>query len=79
MNELSKEQYRILYQKIKNIQNKLNNLEDIYEELFLNIKDGITINDKVFLHESLDNIKKNINNIKQETIYEIIPNINNKI
>lgn len=79
MDELTKEQYRILYQKYQNIKNKLNNIEDLYEDLFSNIKEGLIIDNKVFLHDNLNNIKKSINNVKNETINEIIPNINNKI
>ena len=79
MDELIKEQYRVLYQKYQNIKNKLNNIEDLYEDLFLNIKEGLVIDNKVFLHDNLNNIKKSISNVKNETINDIIPNINNKI
>ena len=77
--QILKEQYLILKDKMNVIKNEINELEDIYEDLIINIKDSFMINDKIIFEDSFDEIKKDLNTIKEETINEVIPNINNKI
>ena len=63
----------------KAIRAMLEELEDIYEDLIINIKDGLMINDKIIFEDAFNKIKTDLNNIKEETINELIPTINNKI
>ena len=77
--EILKQEYIILRDKMNVIKKNLIELEDIYEDLIINIKDGFMINDKIIFEDDFNKLKTDINNIKEETINEIIPTINNKI
>ena len=77
--ELNKELYRNLQQKLYIIKNKLNDLETEYENLILNTKKNILINNKIIFENDFENINRKFKRIKQDTINEIIPNINNKL
>lgn len=77
--EILKQEYIILRDKINVIKKNLIELEDIYEDLIINIKDGFMINDKIIFEDDFNKIKTDLNNVKEETINEIIPTINNNI
>lgn len=77
--EILKQEYIILRDKMNVIKKNLIELEDIYEDLIINIKDGFMINDKIIFEDEFNKLKTDINNIKEETINELIPTINNKI
>ena len=77
--EILKQEYIILRDKMNVIKKNLIELEDIYEDLIINIKDGFMINDKIIFEDEFNKIKTDQNNIKEETINELIPTINNKI
>ena len=77
--EMLKQDYIVLRDKMNVIKKKLIELEDIYEDLIINIKDGFIINNKIIFEDEFDKIKQDLNNIKEETTNEIIPTINNKI
>lgn len=77
--EILKQEYIILRDKMNVIKKNLIELEDIYEDLIINIKDGFMINDKIIFEDDFNKIKTDLNNIKEETINELIPTINNKI
>ena len=77
--EILKQEYIILRDKMNVIEKNLIELEDIYEDLIVNIKDGFMINDKIIFEDEFKKIKNDLNNIKEETINEIIPTINNNI
>lgn len=77
--EILKQEYIILRDKMNVIKKNLIELEDIYEDLIINIKDSFMINDKIIFEDDFNKIKTDLNNIKEETINEIIPTINNNI
>ena len=77
--EILKQEYIILRDKMNVIKKNLIELEDIYEDLIMNIKDGFMINDKIIFEDDFNKIKTDLNNIKEETINELIPTINNNI
>ena len=77
--EILKQEYIILRDKMNVIKKNLIELEDIYEDLIINIKDGFMINDKIIFEDEFNKLKTDLNNIKEETINELIPTINNKI
>ena len=77
--EILKQEYIILRDKMNVIKKNLIELEDIYEDLIINIKDGFMINDKIIFEDDFNKLKTDLNNIKEETINELIPTINNKI
>lgn len=77
--EILKEEYAILRDKLYIIKRNLIELEDIYEDLIINIKDSFMIDNKILFEDSFDKIKTDLKAIKEETINEIIPSINNKI
>ena len=77
--EILKQEYIILRDKMNVIKKNLIELEDIYEDLIINIKDSFMINDKIIFEDDFNKIKTDLNNIKEETINELIPTINNKI
>ena len=77
--EILKQEYIILRDKMNVIKINLIELDDIYEDLIINIKDGFMINDKIIFEDDFNKIKTDLNNIKEETINELIPSINNKI
>ena len=77
--EILKEEYLILRDKMNIIKKDIIELEDIYEDLIINIKDSFMINDKIIFEDSFNDIKKDLNTIKEDIINEVIPTINNKI
>lgn len=77
--ELNKDNYRILQNKINIIKSKLTELEELHEDLILNTKNAFRINNKIIFEDDFDKTKQNLKTIKEETINEIIPSINNKI
>ena len=77
--EILKQEYIILRDKMNVIKKNLIELEDIYEDLIINIKDGFMINNKIIFEDDFNKLKTDLNNIKEETINELIPTINNKI
>ena len=77
--EILKQESIILRDKMNVIKKNLIELEDIYEDLIINIKDGFMINDKIIFEDEFNKIKTDLNNIKEETINELIPTINNNI
>lgn len=77
--EILKQEYIILRDKMNVIKKNLIELEDIYEDLIINIKDNFIIDNKIIFEDSFDKIKLDLKTIKEETINEIIPTINNNI
>lgn len=77
--EILKQEYIILRDKLYIIKKNLIELEDIYEDLIINVKDNFMIDNKIIFEENFDKIKTVLKTIKEETLNEIIPNINDKI
>ena len=77
--EITKEEYIILREQMNKINKKLIELEDVYDDLIVNVNDNFIINDRTIFEDDFNKIKKELKNIKEETINEVIPIINNKI
>lgn len=80
MNEqIDREKYINLKNNMYNIKVNIIELEDMYEDLIMNIKESFMIDNKIIYEEKFNQIQDNIKKIKNETINEIIPRINDKI
>lgn len=76
---LLRQKYKRLKLKVSKIANELVEVNDIHDEVILNMKQTLLINDSIVMNKVLDDIKatndKNINEISNE----VIPMINKKI
>ena len=76
---LLRQKYKRLKLKVSKIANELIEVSDIHDEVILNMKQTLLINDSIVMNKVLDDIKatnyKNINEISNE----VIPMINKKI
>lgn len=76
---LLRQKYKRLKLKVSKIANELVEVNDIHDEVILNMKQTLLINDSIVMNRVLDDIKatndKNINEISNE----VIPMINKKI
>lgn len=77
--EITKAKYRVLQKNLYTIKNRLFELEDIYENTISNVKNSFLIDKKIVFEEEFNQIKMDFTSIKEQTLNEIIPNINNKI
>lgn len=77
--QIDREKYINLKNNMYNIKLNIIELEDMYEDLIMNIKESFMIDNKIIYEEKFNQIQDNIKIIKNETINEIIPRINDKI
>ncbi|MBP3460855.1 MAG: hypothetical protein J6K21_00395 [Bacilli bacterium] len=72
-----------IYIKLKNdlyfIRKKINDLDDIHDELLSTMKEVLLIDNNVICNEEIYNNKKNIKFINNDIVNYVIPFINNKI
>ena len=78
MDEERRRKYFILQNKMINIKEKTNQVIDNYEDLIIELKNSLLINDKIIYHEELESNLSQIKNIKVDE-NKIIISINNKI
>lgn len=77
--EILKQKYRNLRSNLYNIRNKLNDLVDIHNGTYKNLKETIIIDNKIPEEDEFFEFKKNNQQIINELNNIVIPNINNRI
>lgn len=73
------QKYEVLKRELYIIREKIDLALNTYNDLKSTIKFGIIIDNKVPNEESLNNINKKINNIRNEITNIVIPSVNNKL
>lgn len=74
-----KERYLILKSKLRNICNKINDLDIKQDNLKTILKRSIIIDDKNPVSDKLSSIKSEIIDSKNKILYNVLPKINEKI
>ena len=77
--EILRQKYRILREKLYVIRNKMNDLVEIHNKTYNNLREAIIIDNKIFKEDSFFENKKVEQHILNELNSTIIPNVNNKI
>lgn len=77
--EILKQKYRNLRSRLYTIRNKLNDLLDTHNSTYRNLKDSITIDNKLIEEDEFFEMKKSIQETINELNNNVIPNINNKV
>lgn len=78
-NELIKEKYRQLLNKLYRIKSKYQELDRAFDDLNSNIKENLTVDGEIIVVDSFNNIKNTVNSLENELANNIIPNVSNKI
>ncbi len=77
--ELLRQKYRYLLQRLYNISDKMNNLEQNFDDLIVSLKENIECSDNIVNEEYYNRQKNNITYIENELNNQVIRNINYKI
>lgn len=77
--EILKQKYRYLRNRLYTIRNKMNSLIEIHDTTYNNLTEFILIDNKILEEEKFNELKQTEKNIKDEMSNTIIPRINNKI
>ncbi len=78
-NELIKEKYRQLLNKLYRIRNKYQELDRAFDDLNSSIKENLIVDGEIIVVDSFNNIKSTVNSLENELANNIIPNVSNKI
>lgn len=78
-NELIKEKYRQLLNKLYRIRNKYQELDRAFDDLNSSIKENLIVDGEIIVVDSFNNIKNTVNSLENELANNIIPNVSNKI
>ncbi len=77
--ELLRQKYRYLLQRLYNISDKMNDLEQNFDDLIVSLKENIECSDNIVNEEYYNRQKNNITYIENELNNQVISNINYKI
>ena len=78
-NELIKEKYRQLLNKLYRIRNKYQELDRAFDDLNSSIKENLVVDGEIVVGSSFNNIKNTTNSLENELVNNIIPNVSNRI
>lgn len=78
-NELIKEKYRQLLNKLYRIKSKYKELDSTFDDLNSSIKENLIVDGEIIVVDSFNNIKNTVNSLENELANNIIPNVSNKI
>lgn len=78
-NELIKEKYRQLLNKLYRIRNKYQELDRAFDDLNSSIKENLVVDGEIVVESSFNNIKNTTNSLENELVNNIIPNVSNRI
>ncbi len=78
-NELIKEKYRQLLNKLYRIKSKYKELDSAFDDLNSSIKENLIVDGEIIVVDSFNNIKNTVNSLENELANNIIPNVSNKI
>ena len=78
-NELIKEKYRQLLNKLYRIRNKYQELDRAFDDLNSSIKENLVVDGEIVVESSFNNIKNTTNSLENELVNNIVPNVSNRI
>ena len=76
--EIIRAQYRRLLNKLYNINNKYQELDSLYDDLNNTLKSNLLIDDKSIVENEFIEMKKGCDNLENELVSSIIPNVRSK-
>lgn len=76
--EIIRAQYRRLLNKLYNINNKYQELDSLYDDLNNTLKSNLLIDDKSIVENEFMEMKKGCDNLENELVSSIIPNVRSK-
>lgn len=77
--ELIKEKYRQLLNKLYYIKTKYHELDKTFDDLKVSLKENLVIDEEIVVDDSFNNIKSTVNSLENELVNNIIPNVSNRI
>ena len=77
--DVIKQKYFNLMSEVNTIKTELMELQDIYNNLYIFMNEGILINDKVYNNDIFLSLTSDIDSIENEIVNVVIPSINNKL
>lgn len=77
--DVIKQKYFNLMSDVNTIKTELMELQDIYNNLYIFMNEGILINDKVYNNDIFLSLTSDIDSIENELVSVVIPSINNKL
>jgi len=79
MDDAQKKKYKKLYNSLKRIRTNLNSLNNFYDDVYLEIKNTVTIDSDIPKQDELKNVCNSVNSVYKEISNNIIPRVKNKI
>ena len=76
--EIIRAQYRRLLNKLYNINNKYQELDELYDDLNNTLKSNLLVDDKSIVENEFIEMKKGCDNLENELVSSIIPNVRSK-
>ena len=76
--EIIRAQYRRLLDKLYNINNKYQELDGLYDDLNNTLKSNLLVDDKSIVENEFIEMKKGCDNLENELVSSIIPNVRSK-
>ncbi len=76
--EIIRAQYRRLLNKLYNINNKYQELDGLYDDLNNTLKSNLLVDDKSIVENEFMEMKKGCDNLENELVSSIIPNVRSK-
>ncbi len=76
--EIIRAQYRRLLNKLYNINNKYQELDGLYDDLNNTLKSNLLVDDKSIVENEFIEMKKGCDNLENELVSSIIPNVRSK-
>lgn len=76
--EIIRAQYRRLLNKLYNINNKYQELDSLYDDLNNTLKSNLLVDDKSIVENEFMEMKKGCDNLENELVSSIIPNVRSK-
>lgn len=76
---LLKVKYTQLYNELKSIKDKLNDLDMVYNELNNALKETLMLDDKIIEEDMFKSIKEETNSIRSELVDFIIPEVSKRM
>lgn len=76
--EIIRAQYRRLLNKLYNINNKYQELDGLYDDLNNTLKSNLLVDDKSIVEDEFIEMKKGCDNLENELVSSIIPNVRSK-
>lgn len=77
--ELIKEKYKQLLNKLYHIKNKYQELDKAFDDLKVSVKENLVVDEKTVVDGSFNNIKSTVDSLENELVNSIMPNVSNRM